>query len=124
MRPRYTAPNTLTATTATTLACARPTSRMLPAPASPATIAQADVYLPSLDEAKLLFGFDEPQAVIAHAQALGARAVAVKMGAHGAMVSDGSTIARVPAPSVRAVDATGAGDCFAGVLAAPARRRA
>jgi len=83
-----------------------------------ATIALADVFLPSLDEAKLLFGIDEPRAVIAHAHALGARAVAVKMGARGAIVSDGAAITQVPAPVVDAVDATGAGDCFAGVLAA------
>lgn len=83
-----------------------------------ATIAQADVFLPSMDEARVLFGIDDPQAVIAWAHDAGARRVALKMGAGGALVSDGQGVTAVPAPKVDAVDATGAGDCFAGVLAA------
>jgi 2-dehydro-3-deoxygluconokinase len=83
-----------------------------------ATLAHTDLFLPSLDEAEALFGIDEPRALIEWAHARGARQVAVKRGALGAMVSDGATIVEVPGLPVEVVDATGAGDCFAGVLVA------
>jgi sulfofructose kinase len=40
----------------------------------------------------------------------------VTLGAHGSMLLDGDQLYRVPAPSVRAVDATGAGDVFRGAF--------
>lgn len=51
--------------------------------------------------------------------ALGPRAVVVTLGAAGvlAVEADGRAT-RLPAPAVRAVDTTGAGDCFVGALAA------
>jgi 2-dehydro-3-deoxygluconokinase len=83
-----------------------------------ATIAQADLFLPSIDEAGMLFGIEDPHALIAFAHELGAQAVAVKLGAQGALVSDGRSIREVPAVKVEPVDATGAGDCFGGVTIA------
>ena len=83
-----------------------------------ATIASCELFLPSIDEAHLLFGIDEPRALIAFAHQLGARMVAVKLGKQGAMISDGSAIHRIEAFPVEVVDATGAGDCFGGVLVA------
>ncbi len=44
--------------------------------------------------------------------------VVVTLGAEGATIVDGVGIRRVRAPAVEAVDSTGAGDCFNGVLAA------
>ena len=48
------------------------------------------------------------------------RGIVVTLGAVGALLvrTDGSTSLEIPAPAVRAVDATGAGDAFAGALAA------
>ena len=83
-----------------------------------ATIAQADLFLPSIDEAALLFGIEDPRALIDFSHGLGARAVAVKLGARGAIVSDGKAVNEVPAFGVEPVDATGAGDCFGGVTVA------
>jgi len=83
-----------------------------------ATIAQCDLFLPSIDEAALLFGIDDARALIDFSHALGARKVAVKLGARGALVSDGETVHAVPALAVDPVDATGAGDCFGGVTVA------
>jgi 2-dehydro-3-deoxygluconokinase len=83
-----------------------------------ATIAASELFLPSIDEATQLFGIEDPHRLIDFAHALGARQVAVKLGARGALVSDGSTIASVDAFKVQTVDATGAGDCFGGVLVA------
>ena len=83
-----------------------------------ATIASCDLFLPSIDEARTLFGIDEPRQLIDFAHQLGARMVAVKLGAHGAMVSDGSTVRKIEAFPVELLDATGAGDCFGGVMVA------
>ena len=44
--------------------------------------------------------------------------VIVTLGANGVFVLDGETEMRIPARKVEAVDTTGAGDCFAGALAA------
>ena len=44
--------------------------------------------------------------------------VIVTLGANGVVVVDGETEMRIPARKVEAVDTTGAGDCFAGALAA------
>jgi ribokinase len=41
----------------------------------------------------------------------------VTIGAGGALVADGGTLERVPAPAVDVVDTTGAGDAFNGTLA-------
>ena len=48
--------------------------------------------------------------------AAGAAAVVVTLGAGGALVMDGSGPLRIPAPPVRAVDATGAGDATMAAL--------
>lgn len=49
---------------------------------------------------------------------LGPRSVVVTLGAEGALVADSTATTHVPAPRVQAVDTTGAGDTFAGVLCA------
>ncbi len=49
---------------------------------------------------------------------LGPRSVVVTLGARGAAVVTGSGVVEVPAPVVSPVDTTGAGDAFAGALAA------
>jgi len=50
--------------------------------------------------------------------ALGARTVVLKLGKAGAVLSTPSSRKRIAGHAVRAVDATGAGDCFAGSLLA------
>jgi ribokinase len=47
----------------------------------------------------------------------GAKAVAVTLGERGALLVEGDRATHVPAPAVRAVDPTGAGDAFIGSLA-------
>ncbi|MFT4101312.1 MAG: sugar kinase [Burkholderiaceae bacterium] len=83
-----------------------------------ATLADVDLFLPSLDEAEALFGLVDADALIDHAHRLGARRVAVKRGPAGARISDGRQRIDIPGFAVDSVDATGAGDCFAGVLVA------
>jgi 2-dehydro-3-deoxygluconokinase len=86
------------------------------------TIAQAaalcDFFLPSLEDAVALSGLTAPEAILDWAHALGAPQVVLKLGADGALASDGQRRERIEGIAVRAVDATGAGDCFCGNLLA------
>ncbi len=81
-------------------------------------IAGCDLFLPSLDDVTLLNGLNEPEAVVRWSHDLGAKRVVLKMGSAGVLVSDGASQSRIDPISVHAVDATGAGDCFAGSLLA------
>jgi sugar/nucleoside kinase (ribokinase family) len=66
------------------------------------------------DEGRMLTGETDPSAVAASLRSRGARTVVLKLGARGCMLFSGNDTVHVPAFSVRAVDTTGAGDCFAG----------
>ena len=77
-----------------------------------------NLFLPSLEDITALTGLTEPNAIIDWSHARGAQQVVLKLGAEGALASDGHTCQRVPGLAVHAVDATGAGDCFAGNLLA------
>ena len=81
-------------------------------------IGLCDLFLPSVDDVNVLSGRDDPHAIIDWSHALGARQVVLKLGAGGALVSDGSRREMVPGHRVELVDATGAGDCFCGNLLA------
>ncbi|MES2936581.1 MAG: sugar kinase [Pseudomonadota bacterium] len=83
-------------------------------PAMEQAIAMADIFLPSLDEIAVLTGLQDPQAVIAWGHARGARTIVLKLGERGSIVSDGARMQALAPLQVEAVDATGAGDCFAG----------
>jgi 2-dehydro-3-deoxygluconokinase len=83
-----------------------------------ATIARCDWFLPSLDEARTLSGYEEADAIIDWCHALGAPVVALKCGPSGCVVSDGHRRERLIGYRVECVDATGAGDCFDGAFAA------
>ena len=78
------------------------------------TLALADYFLPSLDDVKALSGFAEPDAIVDWSHRLGAKHVALKLGPQGVLASDGERRQRIAAHAVDCVDATGAGDCFAG----------
>ncbi len=81
-------------------------------------IASCDLFLPSLDDVTQLSDLDDPQAILSWSHDLGAKQVVLKMGSAGVLVSDGRSQHRVAPINVKAVDATGAGDCFAGNLLA------
>ncbi|HZP91472.1 MAG TPA: sugar kinase [Burkholderiales bacterium] len=83
-----------------------------------ATAAMADYFLLSLEDAETLCGTTAENAVFDWCHGLGVPHVVLKLGAEGATASDGDSRWRVPAFRVEAVDATGAGDCFAGALLA------
>jgi 2-dehydro-3-deoxygluconokinase len=87
-----------------------------------ATAAQADCFLPSLDDARLLSGLEVPEDILAWARDLGAREVVLKLGAGGVLAWDGTHTRRLPGHVIDLVDATGAGDCFAGCFMAQRTR--
>jgi 2-dehydro-3-deoxygluconokinase len=70
-------------------------------------------------ECGALLGAGSPQHAAESVRAMGARAVAVTCGADGIWLDDGSSARHVPAvPPLAIVDQTGAGDVFAGTVAA------
>jgi 2-dehydro-3-deoxygluconokinase len=83
-----------------------------------AAIAQADVALPSLEDARALTGLAAPEAIADFYLRLGCPLVLLKLGAEGVLVADRSQRMRLPGRRVAAVDATGAGDTFAGAFLA------
>ncbi len=82
------------------------------------TMRHVDLFLPSVDEARVLSGLEAPEAIVEWALARGARRVALKLGADGCLVGGDGPTQRVPGVAVPALDATGAGDCFDGALLA------
>jgi 2-dehydro-3-deoxygluconokinase len=83
-----------------------------------ATLPVIDWFLPSLDEAALLSGASDPNAILDWCHSRGAPLVALKMGADGVLVSSGDAREHIRGHRVTAVDATGAGDCFDGAFVA------
>ncbi|HUL63881.1 MAG TPA: sugar kinase [Burkholderiaceae bacterium] len=78
------------------------------------TLDWADWFLPSLEDMQALTGLAEPAAILDWSRRAGARRIVLKLGAAGAIVDDGGERRAIAPHRVEAVDATGAGDCFAG----------
>jgi 2-dehydro-3-deoxygluconokinase len=81
-------------------------------------MAQADIALPSLDDATALTGLADPDAIADFYLRLGPSVVVVKLGAKGALLATAERRVRIPARRCRVVDATGAGDTFCGAFLA------
>lgn len=80
---------------------------------------EADLFLPSMDDMQHLTGNDGPERTLDWIRDGGAAGVVVlKLGRDGSIIDDGRARTPVAALRVDAVDATGAGDCFAGSLLA------
>ena len=81
-------------------------------------LGQVDLFLPSRQEATLLFGRDAPEDAALAFAACGPQAVVIKLGADGSLVY-GVQLERpvhVPAIVVNAIDPTGAGDAYCGAF--------
>lgn len=92
-----------------------------PAPARPLPPELCELrplLTPNEHEAAELSGEPDPEAAARTLTARTGAPVVITLGARGALVADGASNELVRAPSVRAVDTTGAGDAFNGVLAA------
>ena len=82
-------------------------------------LAIADVALPSREDARLLFGVDDPMEQTDRLQRIGVREIALTLGADGCLIADGGVRARLPAPHVASItDTSGAGDAFNGAYLA------
>ncbi len=81
-----------------------------------AAAALSDLFLLSQEDAAALSGLGDPAAMLDWAHGLGVPRVVLKLGASGVLASDGGRRLRHPGFRVDCVDATGAGDCFAGAL--------
>jgi 2-dehydro-3-deoxygluconokinase len=82
-----------------------------------AGIAMADIALPSLDDATALTGLSDPDAVADFYLRL-CPLVLLKCGAAGCIVATREARTRIARHDVAAIDATGAGDTFAGAFLA------
>ena len=92
-----------------------------PAPARPlpSELLDARVTLtPNADELRAITGTTDLEAGLASLVTGGAAGVVVTLGAAGAAVAQGLQRRTIPAAAMEVVDTTGAGDTFAGVLAA------
>ncbi|MFC4273748.1 sugar kinase [Achromobacter aloeverae] len=82
-------------------------------------IGLTDVFLPSMDDMQHLTGHEDPSRTLDWIRDAGARGVVVlKLGKSGAVLDDGEHRRAIVGLRVASVDATGAGDCFAGSLLA------
>ena len=82
------------------------------------TVANCDLFLPSLEDAELFTGLAGCEAVMDWCLRAGAPVVVLKLGKGGALLGTPHERTLVPGHAVDVVDATGAGDCFAGALLA------
>ncbi len=79
-------------------------------------VAQCDIALPGLDDAEILTGLSDPEAIVQFYLGLGAKIVALTLGPRGTLVGTESETQLIPGHKVDAVDATGAGDTFDGAF--------
>jgi 2-dehydro-3-deoxygluconokinase len=84
-----------------------------------AALRRCDLALPTFDDERALFGDTDPEQTLQRLRALGVDAIAIKLGALGALLHDVAGTRRMPAPPVTdVIDTTAAGDAFnAGLLA-------
>jgi 2-dehydro-3-deoxygluconokinase len=81
-----------------------------------ATASAADILKTSQEDAEILTGLKDPEAIARHFFALGSRVVIVTMGGAGAFVFSDRLREFISAYPAKTVDASGAGDAFTGAL--------
>lgn len=79
---------------------------------------QCDIALPGIEDAKLLTGLEQPEAIVEFYLKLGAELVALTLGPEGVLVATTEQQQRILGYAVESVDATGAGDTFDGAFLA------
>lgn len=74
--------------------------------------AMADILLPSLEDARVLAGRDQPEEIARFYLGLGPKVVVLKLGPDGALLATSQEMMRIPPYEVEVVDTSGAGDAF------------
>ncbi|MGB0939420.1 MAG: sugar kinase [Candidatus Puniceispirillaceae bacterium] len=82
------------------------------------TVAECDIALPGLDDARQLTGLNSPDEIADFYLQLGVSIVALTLGPNGTMVASKKERAIIPSFAVDAIDATAAGDTFDGAFLA------
>ncbi len=84
------------------------------------TLPLIDYFFPSFEDAVALSGSTDHDEILRWAHRLGAQVVVLKLGAEGVKISqgEGADVMHLASFPVDTVDATGAGDCFAGAVVA------
>ena len=78
-----------------------------------------NIFFPNFEEGRVLTGCDEPEAIVrALANIYDNALIILKLDADGALVFDGKTATQIAPATNNLVDATGAGDSFAGAFLA------
>lgn len=78
-----------------------------------------DIFFPNFEEGRVLTGCDEPEAIVrALAKIYDNALIILKLDADGALVFDGKSATQIAPATNNLVDATGAGDSFAGAFLA------
>jgi 2-dehydro-3-deoxygluconokinase len=75
-----------------------------------------DIALPGFDDGQALTGRRDAEAIVDFYLRLGTPVVVLKLGKEGAIVATPRRRERIVGHAVKAVDATGAGDCFDGAF--------
>ncbi|MBL8342324.1 MAG: sugar kinase [Rubrivivax sp.] len=81
-------------------------------------VKRCDICLPSLEDVQAITGLAQPDALVDHCLALGARVVALKLGSQGALVASATERHHIAPFPCTPADATGAGDTFGGAFVA------
>ena len=79
-----------------------------------ASIGLSDFVFPSLEDAVLLCGFDDPESILKYFLEKGPQFVALKMGNNGVMLGTQKEVFYIEPYQVEEVDTIGAGDAFDG----------
>ena len=80
------------------------------------TIRMANFVFPSLEDAQIITGLDDPEQMARDLQELGPKVVALKLGKEGAILASQDGVCRIEPFEVDFKDSTGAGDTFAGAF--------
>ena len=79
-------------------------------------MSHCDIALPSYDDATVLTGLTEPNAIVDFYLKLGAKDVVLKRGAQGVIVANHEQRKTIPGQPFATIDSNGAGDTFAGAF--------
>jgi sugar/nucleoside kinase (ribokinase family) len=77
------------------------------------TLCHVDIFLPNLNEAKMITGCNRVEDAVDKLLKLGPRIIAMKMGKKGCIIATSNEIIKVPAFKIKPLDTVGAGDAFA-----------